>query len=601
MSKEEKLKNDFRKTAEHFLNNEKQFHLGILPTEQSHPKTRDLSWTLESDIPSGIRLLQSVDKDVEETIEDIFADSSYEMLLLKLAETFRNGGRVCFSGCGATGRLSILLESCWRKFWKNLASDGIVAGETCEKLGNQVCSIMTGGDFALVRSVEGFEDYISFGRHQVVEAGLGGGDVLVAISEGGETSSVIGTVLEARDSGAEAFFVYNNPTAVLSEHIERSRDVIERDDVTIIDLCTGPMAVAGSTRMQATTIELIVVGAALDSVLTEILPDVLTPYELDRLPEEWKTSYDPKKLFKDLLEDLSSASSVASLSKWVELERDLYLQRGRITYYADELLLDIFTDTTERSPTFMLPPFRKIDDDTSAPPWAFVKDPLRPTIDAWEHVLARKPRCLEWKSDLYKQIGGAENICNNPPVLGSDEVHKFAVGNEVDASRYENVKSIAMAVLLSKEIENQGFSTWWNSFCKAGQKFSYRSIAVIGPSVSAELQDEQLLHLKCRVQSTPLGLWPRLASKLVLNTISTATMGCCGRLVGNWMTHVDTSNKKLIDRGTRLIVELAEVDYVTACHELHKTIEVLKSSASAGEEKPSPVAETVRRLTKNKK
>jgi len=67
------------------------------------------------------------------------------------------------------------------------------------------------------------------------------------------------------------------------------------------------------------------------------------------------------------------------------------------------------------------------------------------------------------------------------------------------------------------------------------------------------------------------------------------------------MAHVDTSNKKLIDRGTRLIVELAEVNYVTACHELHKTIENLKSSASAGEEKPSPVAETVRRLTKNKK
>jgi N-acetylmuramic acid 6-phosphate etherase len=361
------------------------------------------------------------------------------------------------------------------------------------------------------------------------------------------------------------------------------------------------MAVAGSTRMQATTIELLVVGAALDLALTEILTDMLMPYELELLPEEWKTSYDPEKLFKNLLEDLSGDSSVASLSKWVELERDLYLQRGRITYYADELLLDIFTDTTERSPTFMLPPFRKIDDDTSAPPWAFVKNPLRPTTDAWEHVLARKPRCLEWKSDLYKQIGGAENICKNPPVLGSDEVHKFAVGNEIDASRYENVKSIAMAVLHDKEILTQDFFKWWRAFINESALFSSRKITVIGSSIPDILKDQKVLHIPCTIVSTPLGLWTRLASKLVLNTVSTATMGCCGRLVGNWMAHVDTSNKKLIDRGTRLIVELAGVDYVTACHELHKTIENLKLSASAGEEKPSPVAETVRRLTKNKK
>lgn len=31
-----------RKEAKDFLYNEKQFHLGMLPTEQSNPKTRDL-------------------------------------------------------------------------------------------------------------------------------------------------------------------------------------------------------------------------------------------------------------------------------------------------------------------------------------------------------------------------------------------------------------------------------------------------------------------------------------------------------------------------------------------------------------------------------
>ena len=589
------MNEDFRKEAEHFLNNEKQFHLGMLPTEQSHPKTSELSWTLERDIPAGIRLLQSVDRDVEEAIVDIFADPSYEKLLTTIAATLRNGGRVCFSGCGATGRLSILLESCWRKFWKDLASRDIVVGETCEKLGNQVCSIMTGGDFALVRSVEGFEDYISFGRHQVVEADLGKGDVLVAISEGGETSSVIGTILEARDRGAEAFFAFNNPAEILFEHIERSCNIIERDDVTIIDLCSGPMAVAGSTRMQATTSELLVVGSALDQVLTELLPDLLTPSEFAQLPTEWKTSYDPQKLFTDLLEDLSSDTAIAAMTKWVEIEKLLYTERGRITYYADELLLDIFTDTTERSPTFMLPPFRKIDDEISAPSWAFVKDPMRSTVDAWQHVLARKPRCLEWNKSIYKKIGASADICENPPLLNREEIYKLTIGNDSDASRYENVESVAMAVLHEKEILKDSFSKWWNSFADAAKSFSCQKVTVIGSDVPAKLQGEDVLHVPCRVQSTPLDLWPSLASKLALNTISTATMGCCGRLAGNWMAYVDTSNKKLIDRGTRLIVELAGVDYITACHELHRTIADLKNIPD-GDEKPSPVADTIKRL-----
>jgi len=357
------------------------------------------------------------------------------------------------------------------------------------------------------------------------------------------------------------------------------------------------MAVAGSTRMQATTIELLVVGAALDHVLTELLPDVLSADEFAKLPLEWKITYDPEKLFTDLLEDLSSDTAVAAMKKWVEIEKDLYSENGRITYYADEFLLDIFTDTTERAPTFMLPPFKKIDDYTSAPSWAFVKDPLRSTPDAWQHVLARTPRCLEWNKSIYQQIGAPSAVCEKPPLLGCAEIYKLPIGNDIDASRYEGVESIAMAVLHDKEILKLGFQKWWNAFDEISKSFSRKNVTVIGASVPAELHSEQVLHVPCRVASTPLGLWPRLASKLVLNTTSTAAMGCCGRLAGNWMAHVDTSNKKLIDRGTRLIVELAGVDYVTACHALHQTIADLKSTVAAGDEKPSPVAETVRRLT----
>ncbi len=40
--------------AENFLNNEKQFHLGMLPTEQSNPKTRNIDLTFEKNPADGV-------------------------------------------------------------------------------------------------------------------------------------------------------------------------------------------------------------------------------------------------------------------------------------------------------------------------------------------------------------------------------------------------------------------------------------------------------------------------------------------------------------------------------------------------------------------
>ncbi|MCK7533411.1 MAG: hypothetical protein MZV63_21450 [Marinilabiliales bacterium] len=74
------------------------------------------------------------------------------------------------------------------------------------------------------------------------------------------------------------------------------------------------------------------------------------------------------------------------------MEKSTYQANGLVTYYGNSLMLDIFTDTTERSPTFMLPPFRKYDDTVSPLSWAFVRNPLLPTPEAWVNVLGRPPR-----------------------------------------------------------------------------------------------------------------------------------------------------------------------------------------------------------------
>ena len=71
----------------------------------------------------------------------------------------------------------------------------------------------------------------------------------------------------------------------------------------------------------------------------------------------------------------------------------------------------------------------------------------------------------------------------------------------------------------------------------------------------------------------PVRTMRHLAVKLVLNTISTGTMAVLGRITGNWMSWVNASNKKLIDRATRLVAELGGIGYDEACHRVFAALE----------------------------
>ncbi len=576
--------------ARQFIENETQFHLGCLPTEQSNPLSRGLSGVLQKNTADGIRLLQRVDREIVEPAKKVFASKEFAKMLAAILRALDNGGKIVFSGCGATGRLSILLESAWREFWQGFKQDKKDKRDFCEQMENSVFSIMTGGDYALVRSVENFEDYQQFGRRQAQDLNIKKGDVLIAISEGGETSSVIGTIHECVDRGAEVFFLFNNPADVLCENVQRSREVITHEKVTVIPLYSGPMAVAGSTRMQATTFEMLAAGAALELALGEIIKREFpaSPAVAQASPDKYT------QCFTGLLEDFGKDDAVAQLAALTELEAEVYRQGARVTYYAGSCLLDIFTDTTERAPTFMLPPFRKCDDAISPASWAFVKHPCLPTGEAWLHTYRRAPRCLEWTPEDYKNMKAPENLIANPPKLRKEELFKFMIGCEDDSSRYEKPGSLATFVCAGKECEEiyaDKNHPMQKGFKSAAAKFSRQAVFFIG-SKGAALARENGFCLAAKLPESGLRLWDRLAVKLAFNTISTATMGLLGRLSGNWMAHVEASNKKLIDRSTRLISELAGLSYNDACLKLHEALEELKK-LPAGAERPSPVQKTL--------
>lgn len=577
--------------AQHFLKEEKAFRLGTLPTESFHPKTKNLSQTLDSNPTDGIRLLQSVDDDIPPIAQKVLDSPVFRQLTESFLQTIQSGRRFFFTGCGATGRLSILLEAAWRQFWIQAKQNHPEIISKCPDREDIAYSIMAGGDFALIKSVEGFEDFTDFGRHQLKEAGVQKGDLVVAITEGGETSFVIGTAWQALETGAEVFFVYNNPTETLCEHVQRSREIIEAPAVRTIDLFTGPMAISGSTRMQATTIELLIVAAALEIALAAYLKLHLSDSDLDQLGIEIRTPEDYHTLFCNLLADLSTEPSVRNLADITVLEEQIYTDKGLVTYFADNAMLDVLTDTTERSPTFMTPPYRRIDDNTSPLSWSFAKNPFHPTRQAWSQMLQRSPRGLDWQSQVYKNLNAPKELQTNPTILDNNEIYKFQIGNETDTTRTKNSPS-CMVILKTPNDSNNLIETTLNNHA---QNYDKTAIISIGQKTENQKTDHTF-NFDCKLPRSPLDIWQHLAAKLILNTFSTATMTRMHRVIGNAMVWVSPSNKKLIDRSCRLIAHITGTTYENACVELHKAIQQNKQTQSKGIAPPSPVAAAINKL-----
>src|SRR5690348_5154254 len=202
-----------------FLRTSDQFQLGTLTTEASHPVTARLSEAAQADVSEALRLLFQVDGDVVETYRKFVESGRAALIAGTVLGALRSGGRVFFTGCGSTGRLSIQLVSIWRDFWQRQATEGLNSVPSAGELEQRALAVMAGGDYALIKAVEGFEDFTAFGQKQIAYQGVGKTDVVFAITEGGETSFVIGTAWQGIEAEAKVYFVYYNPDEILRQTV----------------------------------------------------------------------------------------------------------------------------------------------------------------------------------------------------------------------------------------------------------------------------------------------------------------------------------------------------------------------------------------------
>jgi N-acetylmuramic acid 6-phosphate etherase len=349
----------YSQEANRFLSVAKDFHLGVLPTEQRHPKTKQLAELSRTKPEKALKILQDID------VNAVGVVLKKQKEIAKLAEAMRatraSGGRVFFYGCGATGRLSLSLEHIWRSCHRGEKAD-------------QVRAFMSGGDLALVHSIENFEDHPEFGARQVREIGFGENDLLVSCTEGGETPSVIGATEEAaKISRRKPWFLYCNPDSILKKYVARSRRVLNNPEIEKVCIFVGPMSLSGSTRLQATTVLQLLAGAAL-------FADEIPMKEL--------------RAFKTYLKNIS----YADLTPFVELESDAYKNGEFFVYASDRYAITVVTDTTERSPTFSLPGFENQREPHTPATLAYAYMPsAKNAKEAWRRLLLREPLPLEWK------------------------------------------------------------------------------------------------------------------------------------------------------------------------------------------------------------
>ncbi|MDR3617396.1 MAG: N-acetylmuramic acid 6-phosphate etherase [Candidatus Obscuribacterales bacterium] len=194
-----------------------------LVTEERNERTMDL------DNLDTIELVARVQQ------EDFEVAKAVQLCLPEIAKAIdiitarlKDGGRLLYFGAGTSGRLGVL--------------DATECPPTYGVETTTVQAFIAGGKEAMFRSFEDAEDQKQLGINDVIEAKVTAKDVVVGISSSGRTPYVVGAMHQAKEQGAAAIAVVNNPDSALSVLC----------DVTIAAV-VGAEALTGSTRMKSGT------------------------------------------------------------------------------------------------------------------------------------------------------------------------------------------------------------------------------------------------------------------------------------------------------------------------------------------------------------
>jgi len=207
-------------------------------TEMRNPRTTGI------DTVSTIELLGLLNA------EDALVAAAVAAVLPVLADVvdltvgqLRAGGHVHYFGAGSSGRIGVL--------------DAAEVVPTFGMPPGVFVAHHAGGDQAVASAIEGAEDREALGSQAA--AALSKADVAIGLSASGRTPYVAGALRTARAAGATTVLVSSNLSAPLAELADYS---------LLAD--TGPEAIAGSTRLKASTAQKMILNSLSTAVMVRL-------------------------------------------------------------------------------------------------------------------------------------------------------------------------------------------------------------------------------------------------------------------------------------------------------------------------------------------
>lgn len=483
------------------------FLSSVLTTEDSHPATTGMAEKTQDDktLSEIIEACTQVDIQALAALQTYLDNKKYNELVAAIKKTLENEGKIYIAGCGSSGRLALFLERICR-----------------EILPNKVVAVMAGGDFALVRAIEDFEDKGEYGVKQLEAQKFNPSkDLYIGVSASGsakfnnfaiwEQAKKIET--KSAPEHLKPWLICCNDAEKLEQAMKEQDQLAKKTDsnaksphpladyaayMQCLGLDVGPNALAGSSRMQSATVsELALYFALLEANNT---------YNKNQIKEQLNL----------LSKKIAAANFANKLKPFIILEAQCYHENRNIIYRTKpEDALNVFPDLTERSPTFKLPKIENslITEKEKGYAWCSLSIENVSMEDSFKTMLGREPFSLEWQ---------------NEPRTSRKMIEGFDFGDNLEERRKKLVEKEhdVIHIDFSKDRRDLIFS-----YSKDNKQILTEKFDVSGLD---EFSRQMFL-------------------KMLLNTHSTLVMGRMNKYVGNLMTNLNVSNAKLFARVVRLV------------------------------------------------
>lgn len=214
--------------------------LDRLTTELRNPASEKI------DQLSSLEIVQVINREDREIADAVASElQGIAQAVDAVVESMKKGGRLIYIGAGTSGRLGVL--------------DASECPPTFNTEPEQVVGLIAGGPSALVRSIEGAEDFPEYGERDLKEISLCENDVVFGIATSGRTPYVIGGLRFAQQLGCRTVGLACNQGS-------------ELESVSDIMICpiVGPEIVSGSTRMKAGTATKLVLNSVTTAAMIRL-------------------------------------------------------------------------------------------------------------------------------------------------------------------------------------------------------------------------------------------------------------------------------------------------------------------------------------------